>query len=63
MKCLEEVKKSRDIIEIGKGYANLKLDTIKYWISYLSDNNVVFYDMDEQLFQNKLYEVVFTINI
>ena len=57
----EEVKDSRNVVEIGKGYANLKLDTIISWISYLSDNNVVFYDMVLELFQKPLYEVSFTI--
>lgn len=57
----EEVKDSRKIVEIGKGYANLKLDTIISWISYLSDNNVVFYDMVSEVFQKPLYEVSFVI--
>lgn len=57
----EEVKDSRKIVEIGKGYANLKLDTIISWISYLSDNNVVFYDMFFEVFQKPLYEVSFVI--
>ena len=48
-------------MEIGKGYANLKLDTIISWISYLSDNNVVFYDMFFEVFQKPLYEVSFVI--
>lgn len=63
LKYFDEVKESRNIIEIGKGYANLRLDTIKSWMSYLSNNNVVFYDMAQELFQEELYEVTFTINI
>lgn len=61
-KIYNRIKENSKIVDEEKIYGNLKLDTIKYWLSYIDKYNYVFYDM-EDIFDESVYEVVFTINL
>ena len=58
---LKKISISPNIIADKKDYGNVKLETIKSWIQYISENNLIFYDMDQVYFQDELYEVSFAI--
>lgn len=57
-----ELKQNEDFISANDRYGILKIDTIKSWLKYLKENNVVFLDMSEY-FETELYEVKFTIQL
>ena len=59
----DKISDSQRVISEKKDYANVKIETIKQWVAYISENSEIFYDMDQDYFQEELYEVIFTINI
>ena len=42
-------------------YANVKMETIRKWMAYITENSEIFYEMDQDYFQEELNEVSFTI--
>lgn len=61
-KIYNRIKENSRIIDEENLYGNLKMDTIKFWLNYISKHNYVFYDM-EDIFDENVYEVVFTISL
>lgn len=59
----DKISESPRFISDKKDYANVKIETIKQWVAYISENSEIFYDMDQEYFQKALHEVIFTINI
>lgn len=59
----DKISESPRFISDKKDYANVKIETIKQWVAYISENSEIFYDMDQEYFQEALHEVIFTINI
>lgn len=59
-KIYNRIKENSRIVDDEDLYGNLKLDTVKFWLSYISEHNCVFYDM-EDIFDESVYEVIFTI--
>lgn len=57
-----ELKRDADSVWANDRYGVLKIDTIKSWLKYLKENNVVFLDMSED-FEEEIYEVIFTIQL
>lgn len=57
----DKISESQQFISDKKDYGNVKMETIISWIKYISENSEIFYDMDQDYFQEELHEVSFTI--
>lgn len=61
MNILRDISNSQDVIAGRKDYANVKMETIRKWMAYITENSEIFYEMDQDYFQEELHEVSFTI--
>ena len=57
----DKISESQQFISDKKDYGNVKIETIISWIKYISENSEIFYDMDQDYFQEELHEVSFII--